>query len=98
MKLFFWKLAVDTQAWEDVFSGWSDDLTGFFKSIASSFICPLATVILLIVALIQLIRLVKLHREGHGEDMTSKIVAFIITVVVTILVGTFSVWGFGLIG
>ena len=89
-------LAINTKTWENIFAGWGTDIVGFFKSIASSFIIPVAITILVLLIVIQIARLVKLNNDGHGDEMGRKVVALVITIVVTILLGTFSAWGYNL--
>ena len=89
----FTKLAINTSTWEKIFKNWGTDITGFFKSIASNFVIPVIIAILLVLIIVQFARLAKLNHEGHGNELGGKIGALILTIVVTILVGTFNAWG-----
>lgn len=89
-------LDINTSTWERIFKGWGEDIVGFFKTIASSFVIPVAIAVLIVLIAIQIARLVKMNNDMHGDEMGRKVGALVITIVVTILLGTFSAWGYNL--
>ncbi len=89
--------ALDTSTWDDLFQDVGDFITNLGKSAVNKIVVPVGLIFLLIILIIQIITLVRLHRDGRGSEISEKIPALVITIVVMALIGVYATWAWSLI-